>query len=155
FRVSVLALSPETRVRFPAQQLKPKLYSRELDSSGRGERLVHWVLGVGFAKVPAGDSADVIYEHMSPGSFFRGGNGSATLAFDVEVETIELTRWLLMPEGKEYRSWQLIRYKTGKPEAPVNVKPDTEFLAEDYTILSFKLLALDAGYTYELTWFYR
>src|SRR5262249_22980460 len=40
FRVSVLALSPETRVRFPAQQLKPKLYSRELDSSGRGERLV-------------------------------------------------------------------------------------------------------------------
>ncbi len=30
FRVSVLALSPETQIRFPPQQLSPKLYSRHL-----------------------------------------------------------------------------------------------------------------------------
>jgi hypothetical protein len=35
------------------------------------------------------------------------------------------------------------------------VEPVTRFLAEDFTILAFKLLALRAGYTYELTWFYR
>ena len=60
-----------------------------------------------------------------------------------------------MPEGKEYRTFQLIRYKTGKPETTENVKVTTEYLAEDHTILAFKLLSLKAGYTYEVTWFYR
>jgi hypothetical protein len=35
------------------------------------------------------------------------------------------------------------------------VKVVTEYLGDDYTILAFKLLALKAGYTYEITWFYR
>jgi hypothetical protein len=49
----------------------------------------------------------------------------------------------------------LIRHETGKPETAENVKLVTEYLAEDFTILAFKLLALKAGYTYEITWFYR
>ena len=60
-----------------------------------------------------------------------------------------------LPEGREYRTFQLIRYKTGKPEAAENVKVVTEYLADDYTILAFKLLSLEAGYTYEITWFYQ
>jgi predicted acylesterase/phospholipase RssA len=155
FRVSVLALSPATQVRFPAQQLKPKLYSRMVDSTGPGEKLIHWQVGADFAKVPTGDSADLIYEHLSPGLFLRDGVGSTTLAFDIEGETVELTRWLLLPQGKEYRTYQLIRYETGKPETAENVKVVTEYLADDFTILAFKLLALKPGYTYEITWFYR
>jgi hypothetical protein len=31
----------------------------------------------------------------------------------------------------------------------------TSFVADDFTIFAFKLLALKPGYTYELTWFYR
>ena len=31
----------------------------------------------------------------------------------------------------------------------------TQYLARDRSILAFKLLALPAGYTYDLTWFYR
>lgn len=155
FRVSVLAISPATHVRFPPQQLKPKLYSRNLDQSGRAERQVHWEIGTDLQKVPAGESVDIIYEHHSPGLFLRDGIGSTTLKFEVEVETIELTRWLLMPKGKEYESFQIIRYKTGKPEVPKKVKVVTEFLAEDRTILAFKLLALKPGYTHEITWFYK
>jgi len=155
FRVSVLAVSPATQVRFPAQQLKPKLYSRMLDSSGLGEKLLHWEVGADFAKVPAGNSVDLIYEHHSPGLFLRDGVGSTTLLFDVEAETVELSRWLFLPQGKEYRNFQLIRYETGKPESAENVKVVTEYLANDFTILAFKLLALKAGYTYEITWFYR
>jgi hypothetical protein len=151
--VSVLALSSETQVRFPAQQLKPRLYSRPLNQPG--ERLVEWEVGADFLKVPPGDSADIIYEHISPGLYLRDGIDSTTMAFEVEAETIELTRWLLLPQGKEYRSVQWIRYKTGKPDAPENVKPVSQFVADDYTILAFKLLALKPGYTHEITWFYR
>lgn len=155
FRVGVLALSADTQVRFPQQQLAPKLYSRTLEGAGRGDRLVHWEVGADFRKVPPGDTADIVYEHQSPGKFLREGIGANTLAFDIEVETVELTRWLLMPRGKEYRTFQLIRYPTGKPEATETVKVVTEYLADDYTILAFKLLALKPGYTYEITWFYR
>lgn len=155
FRVSVLAVSPETQVLFPPQRLTPKLYSRTVSSSASGERQVHWEVGVDFRKVPAGDMVDVIYEHTSPGKFLRDGIGSTTLGFEVEVETIELTRWILLPTGKEYQSFQLIRYPTGKPEAAEHVKVVTQFVAEDNTILAFKLLALKPGYTYEIKWFYR
>ena len=87
-----------------------------MEDSVPGEKLVRWEVGADFQKVPAGETADIIYEHMSPGTFLRDGIGSTTLAFDVEADTVELTRWLLLPQGKQYRTFQLIRYQTGKPE---------------------------------------
>jgi hypothetical protein len=155
FRVSVLAYSPETQIRFPPQQLTPKLYSRGIESSASGEKLVHWQVGADFLKVPPGDSVDIIYEHLSPGTFLREGAGTGTLTFEVEAETVELSRCLLLPKGKEYESFRLIRYQTGKPEASENVKVVTEYLAEDSSILAFKLLSIKPGYTYDITWFYR
>lgn len=113
------------------------------------------MIGADFRKVPPGDSVDLVYEHMSPGLFLRNGMGSTTLSFEIEVETVELTRWLLMPRGREYHSYQLIRHPTGKPEATEHVKVVTEYLADDYTILAFKLLALKPSFTYEITWSYR
>jgi predicted acylesterase/phospholipase RssA len=155
FRTSVLAVSPDTQVRFPQQQIMPKLYSRSVSPSPQAERQFHWVIGVDFRKVPAGDSVDVVYEHTSPGLFLRDGNGSTTLSFDVELETVELTRWLLLPKGTEYRTFQLIRYPMGKPDAVERVNLVTQYIADDSTILAFKLLALKPGFTYEITWFYR
>ena len=155
FRVAVLTTSPKAQVRFPPQQLKPTLLKRNLENTQRGEQQVRWAATVDFQKVPAGDAVDIIYEHLSPGEFLRHGEDSATLAFQVDVETAELIRWLLMPPGKEYRSFRLIRYETGKPTAAENVNLVTEYLADDFTILAFKLLALQPGYTYELTWYYR
>jgi predicted acylesterase/phospholipase RssA len=154
FRISVMALSPQTQVRFPVQQLQPRLYSRVLDSATTAKQ-IHWEVGADFAKVPAGNWVDLIYEQLSPGLFLRDGVGSTTLTFETEAETVELTRWLLMPRGTEYRAYKLIRYATGKPETAENVDVATEYLADDFTILAFKLLALKAGYTYEITWFYR
>ena len=154
FRVSVIGLSPETFVRFPAQALKPKLYSRSVPASVESEKLVHWEVGADFRKLPVGDSVDLVYEHISPGRFMRQGIGSITMAFDVEMQTMELTRWILMPKGKEYRSFQMVRFPIGRPEATENVKLVSEYLAQDHTILAFKLLGLEPGYTYELTWFY-
>jgi hypothetical protein len=155
FRVSVLALSPNTQVRFPPQQLRPKLYSRNLAAQGRTDNLRHFEVSASFDKVPVGEAVDIVYEHLSPGLFLKSGIESTTLSFDVEAETIELSRWLLMPQGREYRSFEIIRYPTGNPKAVESVKPVTEFRAKDLTILAFKLLALHAGYTYELTWLYR
>jgi predicted acylesterase/phospholipase RssA len=155
FRTGLLPTSPKAQVRFPQQQLKPTLRVRSLENTPRGEKQSRWEMGVDFQKIPPGDSVDLIYEHLSAGEFLRHGDGSTTLTFDVEAETTELIRWLLMPQGKNYRSFRLIRYETGKPGAAENVKLVTEYLADDYSILAFKLLSLKAGYSYELTWYYR
>ena len=155
FTVNVLAFSPETKVRFPAQVLTPTLHSRDLpDSAGRARR-TRWDVSADFTKVPPGEAVDLMYEHMSPGLFVREGNGAATLSFEVEVETVELTRWLLLPQGRRFGDYRLVRYKTGKPETAEDVYIVTQYLARDRSILAFKLLALQPGYTYDLTWFYR
>jgi len=155
FRTSVLAISPNTQVRFPPQQLVPKLFSKPSIVPGRKESLSRFEIGVDFQKVPLGDSVDIMYEHSSPGLFLTTGLESTTLSFDVEAETIELTRWLLLPQGRRYRSFSMVRYPKGNPRAVESVRPVSEFRSSDYTILAFKLLALDEGYTYELTWNYE
>jgi predicted acylesterase/phospholipase RssA len=155
FRISVLAISPDTQVRFPPQQLKPELYSRSLTTHGRPEQLRHWEVGADLTSVPPGEPVDIIYEHFSPGLFLKSGIEATTLAFDVEMETIELSRWLLLPQDREHGGYQLVRHPSDRPTAVEIVKPVTEFRADDRTILAFKLLALKPGYTYELTWFYR
>ena len=155
FTVSVLATSPDTKVRFPTQVLSPTLHSRPLgDSAGSASR-THWAVYADFTKVPPGEAVDLMYEHESPGLFVREGNGAATLSFEVEAETVELTRWLLLPQGRRFHDYRLVRYKTGKPETAEDVYVVTQYLARDHSILAFKLLALPAGYTYDLTWFYR
>ena len=132
FHISVLATSPQAQVRFPPQQLKPKLLVSNMENSPSGEKQVKWVATADFQKVPEGDPVDIFYEHLSPGEFLRSASGSTTLTFDVEAETAELNRWLLLPRGKEYRTFRLIRYETDKPEAAEDVKLVTEYLADDY-----------------------
>ncbi|HEY4733667.1 MAG TPA: patatin-like phospholipase family protein [Gemmatimonadaceae bacterium] len=155
FTISVLAISPNTKVRFPAQLLVPTLLSRPVQSSGDSVKRVKWLVQGDFRRIPPGQSVDLVYEHESPGLFVQEGSGTATLAFDVEVETVELTRWLLLPTAKQFRDYRLIRYETGKPESAEDVSVVTRYLSKDYSVLAFKMLALKPGYTYELTWFYR
>jgi hypothetical protein len=108
-----------------------------------------------FSKVPAGSIVDLIYEYYSPALFLKRSDGSSSLAFDCEVDTAEVNRWLLMPLSKEYRDYNIVRYPTGSPEKMEEVKVVTEYLANDYTILAYKLLSVKGGYTYELTWHYK
>ena len=70
-RIELLTTSPEAQVRFPPQQLKPKLLGCSLANTPRGEKQVSWEATVDFQKVPDGESLDIIYEHLSPGEFLR------------------------------------------------------------------------------------
>jgi hypothetical protein len=155
FRLRLLPTSPLTQVGFPPQQLPTKLRVSNVESSVPGEKQCHWEASFDFEKMPAGDYVDVMFEELSPGDFLHRGERSTTISYDLHVETAEVTRWILLPKGREYRNWRIIRYKTGKPDTAEPVRIVTEYLAEDYTILAYKLLSVDAGYTYEATWYYK
>jgi hypothetical protein len=77
------------------------------------------------------------------------------VTFRSEVDALEVTRWFLLPRGKEYRSYQILRYETGKPGTTEVVKGLTDYMADDPSIIAFKMASVKAGYTFEVTWFYK
>jgi hypothetical protein len=155
FRIHLLPTSPGMQVRFPPQQAPARVLRSGVKTTATGQQECHWEVSFDLARIPVGEYVDLIVEHLSPGHFLRRDEGSTTLAFETQTETAEMTRWLLLPRGKEYRSFRIVRYKTGKPETLEAVKIVTEYLAEDYTILAYKLMSVDPGYTYEVTWYYK
>jgi hypothetical protein len=155
FRFRLLPTSPLAQVRFPIQQLRPRLRMSRVGGGGHGEKRCLWEAVVDFRRVPAGDFVDLQYEHLSPGEFVQSSEGSASIASEIPAKTAELTRWILLPQGKAYRDFRVIRYPPGKPAPAEEVKIVTEYLAEDKTILAFKLLSLKPGNTYEVIWYYE
>ena len=155
FRINILATHPKSQLRFPLQEVQPKLRMMSVDSTVPGEKKTRWEASVDLTKVPAGDVIDLIYEHLSPGQFLQRGAGSTSIAFQTQVDTAEVTRWFMLPSGKEYRSYRICRWETGKPDKVEPVKVVNEYLADDSTILAYKLVSVKAGYTHEITWFYK
>jgi hypothetical protein len=128
---------------------------KRMESSVPGQKECYWEASYDFQNVPAGEYKDLSYEHLSPALFLRRGETSTTLTVEMHTDVAEVTRWILLPKGKEYKNFRITRYKTGKPATAESVRIVTEYLAEDSTILAYKLLATDAGYTYEVTWYYK
>jgi predicted acylesterase/phospholipase RssA len=155
FHMDALATHPKTQIRFPLQDLQLKLRMQPLQSKLAGEKMVRWQVSADFTEVPAGEFVDLIYEHISPGQFLRRGTGSTSISFQTQADTAEVSRWFLLPRGKEYRTFRILRWETGKPENVETVKVVNEYLADDSTILAYKLLSVKAGYTHEVTWFYK
>jgi hypothetical protein len=80
---------------------------------------------------------------------------STTITFRTQADTAEVTRWFLLPRGKEYKSFRILRWETGKPETVDSVQVVNKYLADDSTILAYKLLSEKAGYTHEVTLYYK
>jgi predicted acylesterase/phospholipase RssA len=155
YRVPLIATSPKTQVRFPKQQLEATVRMSHVEGLDVEEKETRWEASFDFHSVPVGDYVDLFIETQSPGQFINRGENGASIISDIYLPTAQFVMWILMPEGKEYRGFRITRYQTGKPEKVEPVKPVTEYLADDYTILAFKLQSLKPGYTYEVSWFYR
>jgi hypothetical protein len=155
FHAYLHATSPKTELRFPPQQIKPKLSMSRVQGSNGVQEQRSWRASFDFQHVPNGKPVDLVAEFHSPGQFLQRGAGDTTLVFPIRADTAELTAWILMPEEREYQSFRIIRYLTAKPEKVEAVEVVTEYLADDFTILAFKLLSLKGGSTYEVSWTYR
>ncbi len=155
FRLHLLPTSPQTAVRFPTQTLRGKLRVCETEGGDSGSEGYRWEADFDFLGVPAGDFAEVSLDERSPGHYLEGGQGGAGVTFHVQAATAELATWLLMPRGREYQNFNITRHQTGKPETSEAFRPITEYLADDSTILAFKLVGLDPGWTYQVRWIYK
>jgi hypothetical protein len=155
FCVVELTTQPDAQFRFWPSQYQPRLRRTCVENAGTRESSCQFEMGIDLSKVPNGQVVDLIYEHYSRGAFPQGDEHSTTVAFSPEADAPEVTRWFLLPKGREYRSYQIVRYKTGEPRTAEVVKGLTDFMSDDRSVIAFKLASVKAGYTFEVTWIYK
>jgi predicted acylesterase/phospholipase RssA len=155
FRVTALARHPDSQFRFPPQRFQPRLRRMFVENPNTQEKTCQFDVSVDLSKAPTGQVVDVIYEHYSPGEFVQRGEVSTTVAFASEFDAGEVTRWILLPRGREYGSFEILRYDAGKPATAEVAKGFTSYLADDSSIIAYKMASVKAGYTFEVTWFYK
>jgi predicted acylesterase/phospholipase RssA len=155
FRIFTLATHPKTQVRFPPQQFQPKLRMMTVHGPNPAEKSCRFEASIDMRKVRIGSTVDLIYEYLSPGNYVKRFQGETSVEFHIEADTAELTRWIFMPAGKEYVTFKVFQFEVGKPETIEQVTPVSEFLAQDYTVIGYKLLMLKAGISHEVQWSYK
>jgi predicted acylesterase/phospholipase RssA len=155
FRVVALTTDPEAQFRFPPSLYQPRLRRLSGKNSATQQGSRNFEVIVNLSKAPKSQVVDVIYEFYSRGIFLQRNENSTTIAFRSETDAVEFTRWFLLPSGEEYRSYQIVRYETGKPGTAEVVTGLTEYMVDDPKIIAFKLALVKAGYTFEVTWFHK
>jgi hypothetical protein len=154
-RVIALASHSGAQFRFPRSQYRPELRRVSVENAGTQEGTCPFEVTVDLTKAPTGQVVDVVYECYSGAVFLKRGETSTTVAFRSDVDTLELTRWLLLPRGDECRSYQVVRYETGKPATAEVVNGLADLAVDDPGIIAFKMAMVQAGYTYEVTWLHE
>lgn len=156
FYITLLAMDPDrTAVRFPPQELRPRLLRAMLSTANPTDKLCRWQIAYDLQQVPPDEFVDVMVEYYSPGNYIRRGETSSTLPLDIHTFTAEFTLWVMLPTGKQRKGWRVVRYPHDKPLQADTVNVVTEYLSDDESILAFKLLSLKPDYSYEVQWFYR
>jgi predicted acylesterase/phospholipase RssA len=155
FRLVALTTHPEAQFRFPPSQYQPRLRRTSVQNAGTQEASSQFEVSIDLSKAPNGQVVDVFYEQCSPGAFLQHGENSSTVGFRSEADASEVTCWFLLPTGKEYRSYRILRYEMGKPGIAEIVRGLADYMPDDRSVIAFKLAAVKAGYTFEVTWFYK
>jgi predicted acylesterase/phospholipase RssA len=155
FRVTALPTQSDSQFRFPPQRFQPKLRQLCIENPTAQKKTCQFEVSVDLSKVPTGQIVDVIYEQYSSGEFVQRGEVSTTIAFTSEFNAADVMRWIMLPSGKEYRSFEIHRHETGKPATVEVVTAFTELLADNSSIIAYKMPLVKAGHTFEVTWFYK
>jgi hypothetical protein len=154
FRVVALPTHPDAQFRFPPSQFQPRL-RRCVENSSTPAAACEFEVSLDLSKAPSGQVVDLVYEHYSRGSFVERRETSTTVTFHSDVDALELSRWFLLPRGEAYRSYQILRYETGKPSTAEVVQGFTAYMVDEPSIIAFKLALVKAGHTYEVTWLHK
>lgn len=161
FRFRFFVVNPQAASRFPPQALQPTLrrvcpeINADGEGSAQGENACQWEVNCDFTGVPAGEWRDILSETQSPGTFLKRLMNSTHMTVEFTVAIPEVTFWILMPRGRLYSGWRIVRHKKGEIGPAEALQPATEFFGADYQILAFKLLAVKPWYIYEIVWDYK
>ena len=123
------------------------------DATGvSGQSVQVFEMAFDLSKVPGHEVVDLPIELLlreTPPDLLR------SVSFSVDSETALLTGWVVLPEGKQYEDFNLLRYPIGNETGPERVIPANLVNSMNGQILAFSLLSLKPGFRYECRWSYR
>jgi hypothetical protein len=108
-----------------------------------------------FNKMPVGETVDLVTEVVAREGIEMDADGEQGVTFVVEAPTASASFWLLLPEGRTYRSFDLLRFPRNQPEQVESIEPMHRLVASTQSMIGFSLLAVQPGYRYECRWVYR
>jgi hypothetical protein len=151
FVIRIRAMPSKMQVR-TLQKNVPAVLRVGRDTTADGKPVPAFELAFDLALVPAKDVVDLSCElvvHEPPPDILQ------SVSLYVDSKTDLLTCWLLLPEGKQYQSMEVLRYPSGKGSSPERIVPANEMVSPDGQIVALTLLSLEPGFKYERRWTYR
>src|SRR3954454_1709154 len=109
FNLYLLPKDPiKTVARFPSQEVQPKLVRSIIEGADTGQKTARWQAIFDVQQVPNGDPVDLIVQDYSPGLYLRRSESCSIIPIHIYTPTAELTLWVLLPTGREYKSWRVV-----------------------------------------------
>lgn len=131
----------------PTQSLKPTLVRMRKPNNS-----YVWELGLNFSHIPIGGRAEVMLDRTLTKELASQMADQGRFNFSVLAKTGLLQIWMLMPEDRQYESFEVSGYPIGQPELAQLVVPHSRVELALGSIVTFRLINPEANYRYECRW---
>jgi len=129
------------------ESLSPKL-SRQTTSSNN----YLWELDLDLNRIPIGGQAEVAFQRTLPSDMASQAKDQGQFNFTVRAETSLLQVWVLLPENRQYESFEVSGYPVDHPELAQVVVPHSRARIALGSIATFRMINPDLNYRYACRW---
>ena len=127
--------------------LNPKLYRLKM----KDNRSL-WQLDLDFSRIPLGSATQIVLQNRLLPEMASETEDSGRYRFRVGSPTGMLEVWMLMPEDREYNTFEVTSYPDGKPELSKVVVPHSRVEVAQGSIATFRLVNPKVDQVYECHW---
>ena len=111
-----------------------------------------WELDMDFSRVPMGDDVELILEFNLSQEAATQSHRSGNFFFSIPFKTGLSQVWVLMPEGRTYKSFEVISFPIDQPDRAELIVPDSKVELPFGSIAMFRLINPDADHRFECRW---
>jgi hypothetical protein len=153
FRFQQLALTNDIALRTDATELRPVFRITPHLNEGKE---IGFMCQAEFdlSGLPIGEDVDVGFEASEIGVQGRSESNNR-LQFQIVAPTDVATMWVLLPEDRPYRDFELFEYDPGSPVVVDAIEPTYTFELADGSLFGWMLVAPKDQTTYECRWTWR
>lgn len=111
-----------------------------------------WEMDLDMSRVPMGGHTEVAFQRTLPSDMASQAEDQGRFNFTVRAPTSLLQVWVLLPENRQYDSFEVSGYPVGHPEQAKVVVPHSRARIALGSIATFRLINPEANYRYACRW---
>lgn len=133
-----------------SDRMEPRLSRMKLEDGQS-----RWQLALDFSHLPVGIATNIIMRNRMLPEMASEGEDSGRYTFSVATPTGLLEVWMLMPEDREYNTFEVSSYPIGQPELAQVVVPHSRVDMAQGSIATFRLVNPAPNHLYECQWTWK